>query len=166
VLRKALLEALRCNEEIEQMTKQSSKLYKAAAGEQKKLEQEIKAEEDQAAEACARAGKAAELRAEAEREAIAAKKRGQPPAPKLQSRTGRRISSQGGIQTCHQGRRQTASTAVGGTPWRHARVYAHAAWTHATWRRGAGGSTSTERERRESPAISTVYLEIASCLVF
>lgn len=38
------------------------------------LEQEIKAEEDQAAEACARAGKAAELRAEAEREAIAAKK--------------------------------------------------------------------------------------------
>jgi regulator of protease activity HflC (stomatin/prohibitin superfamily) len=37
------------------------------------LEQEIKAEEDQAAEACARAGKAAELRAEAEREAIAAK---------------------------------------------------------------------------------------------
>ena len=39
VLRKALLEALRCNEEIEQMTKQSSKLYKAAAGEQKKLEQ-------------------------------------------------------------------------------------------------------------------------------
>ena len=39
VLRKALLEALRANEEIEQMTKQSSKLYKAAAGEQKKLEQ-------------------------------------------------------------------------------------------------------------------------------
>ena len=38
------------------------------------VEQEIKAEEDQAAEACARAGKAAELRAEAEREAIAAKK--------------------------------------------------------------------------------------------